>query len=433
VARPDEEQKMKTVKIEAIFGPPGTGKSRTLIELAEGKKVLMLSYTKAGALELASRVNDNSQIRASTIHALVFEILNLSRASVVNNKKLIEFGKVTGIPFKGSEFGVDEIQEGDEYISVLSFAKNRIVPINDAYDHFGQPGTRNGFLAFERSYENWKSTFGFVDFDDMLIRCLAIEKFPHHASVFLDEAQDCSPLQWRVFNKITHDSDEVIIAGDDDQAIYEWNGADPHGMADFAGKNNAKVRILDQSYRVPKQVHDLAHETALFNIKRRVHKNFNPCRHPGEIIRFGGFDDVSLSSLYELGGGMLLARDRWHLEDMKKALNRDMIPYSVMGGHSPWTSKIADELRAGRHPDIPIWWSDFYKQADLSLPINITLSTIHQAKGREHHRVVVDLGLPARTLAAMYNNRDAELRVLYVALTRTSHELVLCGENPLLT
>jgi len=83
------------------------------------------------------------------------------------------------------------------------------------------------------------------------------------------------------------------------------------------------------------------------------------------------------------------------------------------------------------HP-FPLVWREFYAMADLNKPINFSLSTIHQAKGRESHRVILDLTLPSRTLVSMYNDRDAELRVLYVALTRSSDELILCGENPLL-
>ena len=107
-----------------------------------------------------------------------------------------------------------------------------------------------------------------------------------------------------------------------------------------------------------------------------------------------------------------------------------MIPYDVLGGFSPWTSKVAAELRKGGKPDIPIQWHEFYRQADLTLPIKVTLSTIHQAKGREAPRVLIDLTMPTRALVDLHKNPDAERRVWYVALTRTSDELILAGNNP---
>lgn len=77
-------------------------------------------------------------------------------------------------------------------------------------------------------------------------------------------------------------------------------------------------------------------------------------------------------------------------------------------------------------------WQDFYRQADLKQEIKVQLSTIHQAKGRESARVILDLSLSATVLEDLYRRPDPELRVLYVALTRTSDQLILCGENPLL-
>lgn len=420
------------MRVDAIFGPPGTGKTRTLLKKASGKKALILSFTKAGAIEARSRIEDNAEITASTIHSLAFNKLGVNRAQVVDGKKLIEFGKEAGIPFKGSEEGNDELQEGDEYASVLSFANNRIIPVMEAYKHFGCPGTMHRFEMYVKSYHNWKRTFGYMDFDDMLQAYLERAPELDFDHVYLDEAQDCSPLQWSVLNHILRPDCEVIIAGDDDQAIYEWNGADPHGMVDFLQANHGEMQVLGRSFRVPRIVHDLAHEVCLQHISRRVDKKFLPRDAEGSVTSYGDFYNIDPHSLAADGGSMVLVRDRWRLEEVKRTFNRDMVPYSVMGGASPWTSRIANELRDGKTPEIPLHWRDFYSQADLTKPINISLSTIHQAKGREHPHVVLDLNLPMRTLAAMYNDRDAELRVLYVALTRTSDRLTLCGGNPLL-
>jgi superfamily I DNA/RNA helicase len=335
------------MKVDAIFGPPGTGKTTELLNLARGKPALFLSFTKAAALEVRSRLGDDGDlIHASTIHSMAFNTLSINKAQVVDKKKMAEFAKETGIPFKGSEEGSDELQEGDEYSSVLSFSNNRVIEPNEAYDHFGCPGTRHKFEMFVSAYKKWKSTFGYIDFDDMLHMYLNVECGLKFQRVFLDEAQDCSPLQWKVFKHMIANAGAVTIAGDDDQAIYEWNGASPHGMVDFISEKNGKTRVLAQSHRIPHSVHDFVHDRILPQISRRVDKPFAPRSDIGQLARYGDFHDINHRALAK-SQTLILVRDRWKMEEVKKTLNREMIPYDVSGGHSPWTSALARQIRAG--------------------------------------------------------------------------------------
>jgi len=429
------------MQVTSIFGPPGTGKTRTLVETVgqHTERVLMLSFSKAAALETASRLPDGADVKASTIHSLLFNHFSLSRASMVDGKKLSEFGAAAGFPFKGSEAGSDEAQEGDDYATVIAFSNNRCIDLYDAYDRFGQPGTRHRFEMFVKAYTNWKQTFGYMDFDDILLNYLTFDtEFKCPPVVALDEAQDCSPLQWQVIEKLCRSgAKRVYVAGDDDQAIFEWNGADPHGMVEFAEKMGGEFRVLGQSYRVPKIVLDFVNESIIPQFKKRYEKEFAPANREGRLFHYGDVFDLRFDRLHKAkGGAMILGRDRFRLEEIKRTLNREMIPYQILGGVSPWTNRVAGELREGKKPEIPIHWQEFYRQAvrggHLNEPINLTLSTIHQAKGREAGTVVLDLQLPTRVLENLYRDRDAELRVMYVGLTRASETLCICGENPIL-
>ena len=70
----------------------------------------------------------------------------------------------------------------------------------------------------------------------------------------VDEAQDLTPLQWDMVVKLALNADKVYIAGDDDQAIYEWNGADVLFFQTFPGKS----KVLKNLRRLNKKVHFFA-------------------------------------------------------------------------------------------------------------------------------------------------------------------------------
>ena len=48
--------------------------------------------------------------------------------------------------------------------------------------------------------------------------------------LIVDECQDLNPLLWKVIRKINKKSQYLILAGDDDQAIYKFNAGDVRGI-----------------------------------------------------------------------------------------------------------------------------------------------------------------------------------------------------------
>jgi hypothetical protein len=134
--------------------------------------------------------------------------------------------------------------------------------------------------------------------------------------LMVDEAQDLTPLQWDMVIKLALSSEKVYLAGDDDQAIYEWNGAEVTYFQTFPGK----IKILEKSRRLNKQVHFFAR--CLLNGMEgyRVEKEFNSNGSEGTISKWNNFKKIPLD---DEGSWMILAR----INDVKKELQdeaRDM-------------------------------------------------------------------------------------------------------------
>jgi hypothetical protein len=88
---------------------------------------------------------------------------------------------------------------------------------------------------------------GTISFDDQ-IYCSTLlgGRFPKFPVVFVDEAQDLSPLNHRMLALAMRDDAKLVSVGDDKQAIYAWRGAH--------GRSSAAIRAL----RARWQDHDLA-------------------------------------------------------------------------------------------------------------------------------------------------------------------------------
>lgn len=457
----------------AIYGPPGCGKTTEMLRRVEEAKlkykineIAFMSFTKAGAAEALKRLGITRSDKICTIHSMMFRLNNISSVSVVDSYKLRKFGDKTGYRFRGQSNDTGEQMEiGDHYLAVFSKSVNRMTSLHDEYMASDRQGDLSGFIFFCKAYTDWKQANGFVDFNDMLSIYLK-NPVDHGASViFVDEAQDLSNLQWAVINKMCefHYVEEVHIAGDDDQAIYEWSGANTHGMVEFEERFNSERVFLSQSWRVPTLIHDKA-MGVIHTIKNRVDKAYLPRADQGVLRRVANFNHKMLKHGDDV---MILCRSYITRKEIEDELIRYRIPYRNEGGMTGlFNSRIAEAIRVFKKLEkgqgitkaeadkitavadartraevsnkdfmpmlkrgflrsliIPAHLVDFYREAEIESEPTIRLSTIHSAKGREADHVILHTGLTHKTLNDMDRNPDAEARVWYVGITRAKHQL----------
>ncbi|WP_306114887.1 MULTISPECIES: double-strand break repair helicase AddA [unclassified Roseovarius] len=133
-----------------------------------------------------------------------------------------------------------------------------------ACDAIAKTKALHAFAAeFLPAYHHAKQLRGWLDFDDLILRARDLLVDPQVAAwvlfrldggidhILVDEAQDTSPVQWQVIERLAQEftsghgsrSDRprtIFVVGDKKQSIYSFQGADPNEFdrmqADFAAR-----------------------------------------------------------------------------------------------------------------------------------------------------------------------------------------------------
>jgi DNA helicase-2/ATP-dependent DNA helicase PcrA len=342
---------LHTHNTEVILGPPGTGKTRTLLaklerELATGvspSKIAFVAFTRAARFEVQHRVAEKFCLRKRdlpwlrTIHSTAFSLLQLTRDAVMDDEHSRAFAKKYGYQFSDFDIGLDgELLEPSANTDddLLRYAhdlgRNCGLSPDDTLRRV--PVAARSFREYVQRLTEFKRETGVLDYIDMLERVVTTGRRPDVDVAFIDEAQDLSPLQIACVEQWFSSCARVYVAGDDDQAIYGFQGANANWLRGLAASQQATV--LAKSGRVPSAVHQLAQRVIGRNV-HRLAKQYEPRDAEGVVTRITSDDIAKLVD--PAVSTFVLARNRYFLQPIAKTLYDRALPYMVegTGGWSP--------------------------------------------------------------------------------------------------
>lgn len=382
-----------------LIGGPGTGKTTELvarIQKLRPNRFALLSFTRQAANEAKVKLgriyNDKELEWVRTIHSLAFKILRLNRGSMFTDNHLKDFGNEHGFEFRDhyayEEDGTMETLTEDEktYRQMIIF-ETLGEDVGKA-DYLARPEIDfDAISAMWSLYTIYKKDKNLLDFNDILKLC-ALRQLPKFDLLAIDEAQDLSPLQFMLVNKLVENSQQVIFAGDDDQMIYEWAGVKRELFMNLHW--NCETEILTENHRVPGSIMRKA-ENVVGRCRNRINKpsfgydgNFSAIERASDLFAIDKFHFPNKSYL-------ILTRNNIFLRDVRNML---------------------DELG--------IQWT-YLKRKDKTT--NVQISTIHGAKGAEADIVILLTDVTGSTYQHITD--DAEHRVWYVGMTRPKDYLII--------
>ena len=338
---------MEKNKIFRIYGPPGTGKTTALLNkvdeaLSNGVDPAHIGYfafTRQAANEAVERACKRFNLEPTqlpwfrTLHSFALRLSGIRQEQVMQTEHYKELGHAIGFDLTAGGQGMSEddafdlTKNDNPVISLINLARLRKVTLREQYDASGMDMDWNRVKYIADSMTEYKNRFQLYDFTDMLEVFVreGAEFCPRLAITFIDEAQDLSPLQWDVAHILEQSSERIYCAGDDDQAIYRWAGADVEHFINL----NGGYEVLEQSHRVPAAVHPLAERVAK-RINRRVPKNYLPRKDPGLVEHV---PDISYLNFSE-GSWLVLAQAGYFLAPVTQELKSRGILYSYRGRRS---------------------------------------------------------------------------------------------------
>jgi superfamily I DNA/RNA helicase len=161
---------------------------------------------------------------------------------------------------------------------------------------------------------------------------------PRLQLLFIDEAQDLTPLQWEMVSHMRSNADRVVYAGDDDQAIHRWTGVDVKKFMSVTDN----VEILSQSYRLPKRVFDLSQQIVK-RIQTRFEKEFYPTEEDGVVDYHLTLDSVPIHQ----GSWTIMARTNSFVKEFADIIREAGYLYS-MKGHPSIKTEVGRAIQTWR-------------------------------------------------------------------------------------
>jgi superfamily I DNA/RNA helicase len=412
----------------------GTGKTTVLTKRAEflcrfrgadPKRVLCITFTRKARAEMKERLG-SLPVVVSTFNGFCQRLLKKHDKAL----PIVSFGDKMRLFRQACE------QEGivvgalvQDYFTVgqrkmktsEELQRKLMKDVFGLLDHYANEGAplptqypdalASTLLTIARAVQGLMNERGVSDYSGQLNNALQLLRenpaaIPRYEHVLVDEYQDVNSAQQQLLSLLAPKN--LFVVGDPRQSIFGWRGSRLEYITGFEAQTTVQLKI---NYRSDNRIIELANQVikplGLPDLK-------GASGHAGAFqeLSYDSEDDERLGIAALLkgadGDAFVLARTNQQLDELSALLARSGIEHSVRGEESE------------------------------EEPSGLVLSTVHAIKGLEADRVVV-MGCSERYFPCKvsdhpvmelvkdfsFDREEEERRLLYVALTRAKHQLLV--------
>lgn len=365
-------------RIHTVWASAGCGKTRFCTDLISNlvekgycskEQVVYSTFAREAAASAALRSgvtgDERRHLWFRTLHSLCYRLLGIKHGQVVTPIKLREFGEQMGVEIN-DELALEDDEAADisKVILAIERMKNasedsgvaiskiigmyhharltaaslddlkgaKFQPSPSALQYFGKLDWSR-YADVVENYEAWKAGELF-DFVDMLEAVLTRPiPMPNWKVVFIDEAQDLSPLQWMVVDRLSERVECAFYVGDDFQAIMSFQGS---SASSFLGYREKGPRIhLPTTHRFGQNIIDLG-QRIVSGLADSEPKQIYPAREVNNPIK-RIWDVSEATDVY--GSQLWMHRHREGCNALAQ--------YCIMNGLPFWAERGANPLGKG--------------------------------------------------------------------------------------
>lgn len=286
-----------------VLAGPGSGKTKVLTTriarlIADSPekrfRVLGLTFTTKAADEMRSRIDGmitdgRDRVQLATFHSFAADVLRQHGSHVgfkpdfvILNQTADRESVLLDAIRECAKHGVDTDDADVKLLPFLDRLLDTCTHSDEVRNRVRDPDLADKAAALFSEYRHQLEKTNRLDFPCLLGKAIELlESKPAvarllrtaYTRVCVDEFQDTNYSQYRFLRAIVGDAPpDLFVVADDDQIIYQWNGASPERLSQLRTEYKMSVVQLPANYRCPPAVIGLANKLIQHNLSRSADK-----------------------------------------------------------------------------------------------------------------------------------------------------------------